>query len=155
MNKGIEILLARMESNPDEFMGINNKWSNLIESNEEYMTDEDRKALFGKLHELRMDKFTEHVMKRLLAEQEEKNEEFGQYASAAQARAQAQNMAAQQQYYINAQNQALTGLTSMALGSVTAPSYEIQGANQVSTQVRVGKQTLTDKTLKKLKALVK
>lgn len=156
MNKGIEILLARMESNPDEFMGVNNKWVNLIESHEDYMTDEDRKALFAKLHELRMGKFTEHVMKKLLEEQDDRKAEIDMYAQQVRAKMQQyaqQNAAAQQQYYNNAQAGSLTGL-----GSYTVPSaspYAIQDSNQVTSEIRVGKQTLTEKTLKKLKALVK
>lgn len=170
MNKGIEILLARMDSNPDEFMGVNNKWVNLIESHEDYMTDEDRKALFAKLHELRMDKFTEHVMKKLLAEQEEKTEEFGAYPqslanSMAQTQQQMCNVLAQSQLYNNAQNQAsCTSSLTMGglLGSVTVPAsayahstMSIQDSNQAATRLQLGKQTLTEKTIKKLKALVK
>ena len=160
MNKGIEILLARMESNPDEFVTGNKsgKWLHLIEQFEDNMEPEERKALFTKLNELRMGKFTERVMKELLAEQEEKNEEFGQYAQQVRAKMQQyaqQNAAAQQQMYNNAQNQAgsLTGL-----GSYTVPSaspYAIQDSNQTATHLQLGKQTLTERTLKKLKALVK
>lgn len=171
MNKGIEILLARMESNPDEFMGVNNKWSNLIESHEDYMTDEDRKALFAKLHALRMDRFTEHVMKKLFEEKETEQETMAaaklhiqQQLQARQQQAQLaqQNALAQQQYYNNAQAGSLTGLTNIALGSATAPASAYAHAtisdivsNQAATQLQLGKQTLTERTLKKLKALVK
>ena len=159
MNKGIEILLARMDSNPDEFMGINNKWVNLMDSYEDHMVEEDRKALYAKYSALHMDKFTEHVMKKLLAEQEEKKEEFGQYISAVQQKMQQAQLAQQ-----NAMNQAgsLTGLTNTALGSCTVPASAYAHAtisgtvsNQAATQLQLGKQTLTEKTLKKLKALVK
>lgn len=169
MNKGIEILLARMESNPDEFMGVNNKWSNLIESHEDYMTDEDRRALFAKLHALRMDRFTEHVMKELFKDKETEQEataaaklHIQQQLQARQQQAQLaqQNALAQQQMYNAAQAGSLTGLTNIALGSgsYTVPSaspYAIQGSNQISSTLQLGKQTLTERTLKKLKALVK
>lgn len=168
MNKGIEILLARMESNPDEFVTGNQsgKWLHLIEQFEDNMEPEERKALFTKLNELRMGKFTERVMKELLAEQGDRKAEIGMYAQ--QVRSKLQNMAAQQnaaaqsQLYNAAQNQAgsLTGLG--LLGSVTVPAsaYEhstmsIQGSNQTATHLQLGKQTLTERTLKKLKALVK
>lgn len=166
MNKGIEILLARMESNPDEFMGINNKWVNLMDSYEEHMVEEDRKALYAKYSALHMDKFTEHVMKKLLEEQGDRKAEIYMYAQ--QVRSKLQNMAAQQaqqQYYNNAQNQP-TGISSLSLGTVTVPSsayahatssspISIQDSNKVASEIRVGKQTLTEKTLKKLKVLVK
>ena len=159
MNKGIEILLARMESNPDEFMGVNNKWSNLIESHEDYMTDEDRKALFAKLHELRMDRFTEHVMKELFKDKETEQEataaaklHIQQQLQARQQQAQLaqQNALAQQQMYNAAQAGSLTGLTNIALGSCTVPSaspYAIQDSNQTSSTLQLGKQTLTERTL--------
>ena len=170
MNKGIEILLARMESNPDEFVTGNQsgKWLHLIEQFEDNMEPEERKALFTKLNELRMGKFTERVMKELLAEQEKKSEEFGAYSqslanSMAQTQQQMRNALAQSQlYYNNAQNQAgsLTGLG--LLGSVTVPAsayahstMSIQDSNQTATHLQLGKQTLTEKTIKKLKALVK
>lgn len=166
MNKGIEILLARMESNPDEFMGVNNKWVNLMDSYEDHMVEEDRKALYAKYSALHMDKFTEHVMKKLLEEQGDRKAEIDMYAQ--QVRSKLQNMAAQQnaaaqsQLYNAAQNQAgsLTGLG--LLGSVTVPAsayahstMSIQDSNQTATHLQLGKQTLTERTLKKLKALVK
>lgn len=83
MNKGIEILLSRMESNPDEFTTGNKsgKWQHLLEKYEPYMNDEERAAVTAKYHQLKMSKFTEAVMKELLEEQEEKRAEFGQYAT--------------------------------------------------------------------------
>ena len=161
MNKGIEILLARMESNPDEFMGINNKWVNLMDSYEDHMVEEDRKALYAKYSALHMDKFTEHVMKKLLEEQGDRKAEIDMYAQ--QVRSKLQNMAAQQNaaaqqqyYYSNAQNQVggITGLMG-SLGSATTPSYAFHDSNQTATHLQLGKQTLTERTLKKLKALVK
>jgi hypothetical protein len=72
MNQGVEILLARMDSNPEEFLTGNKagKWQHLLEKYEEYMTDEERKAVFTKYHSLKMSKFTEVVLKELLEEQD-------------------------------------------------------------------------------------
>lgn len=70
MNQGVEILLSRMDSNPEEFLTGNKagKWQHLLEKYEEYMTDEERKAVFAKYHALKMSKFTEVVLKELLEE---------------------------------------------------------------------------------------
>ena len=43
-----------------------------MEQYEDHMEPEDRKALMDKYNALKMQKFTERVMKELLAEQEEK-----------------------------------------------------------------------------------
>lgn len=165
MNKGIEILIARMESSPDEFLGVNNKWVNLMESHEDYMTDEDRKALFGKLNELRMNRFTEHVMKKLLEDQQEKSEAFGNYAQAIGASMQqTKNQLAQamlQNQYANntaAMNQAGAvgiGTGQMYIANGAGSIQPLAQSNQLSTSIQLGKQTLTEKTLKKIKALIK
>ena len=154
MNKGVEILLARMESNPDEFMGVNNKWVNLMDSYEDHMAEEDRKALYAKYSTLHMDKFTEHVMKKLLEEQQEKSNQFGE---------------AYQQQYANAINAAqqrsamMNQASALGIGSA-GQIYMSNGAGSIqpvslptnsTTEVRIGKQTLTEKTIKKLKALLK
>ena len=73
MNQGVEILLSRMDSNPDEFVTGNKsgKWQHLLEKYEPYMTEEECKAVRTKYNELKMGKFTEAVMKELLEEREE------------------------------------------------------------------------------------
>lgn len=131
MNKGIEILLARMDSNPDEFVTGNksSKWLHIMERFEDHMTDEERKALFDKYNALKMDKFTEIVMKELFEEKEESGadayaSQLG--ASMAQTKHSLAQAALQQQY---AQNQAaqlgssITGLTGLALGAGNGPYW--------------------------------
>lgn len=158
MNKGIEILIARMESSPDEFLGVNNKWVNLMESHEDYMTDEDRKALFGKLNELRMNRFTEHVMKKLLEDPQEKSEAFGNYAQAIGASMQqTKNQLAQAalKQQLAAQNAYANAAGQLYMANVAGSIQPVAQSNHLSSEIHLGKQTLTEKTLKKLKALIK
>ena len=91
MNQGVEILLARMDSNPDEFVGMDwphkNKWDWLLddlrrrnvptrEDKENgyvplrFLSDEEVKALWVKLESLRADQFTKQVMETLLRDEE-------------------------------------------------------------------------------------
>jgi hypothetical protein len=70
MNKGIEILLARMESNPEEFeyridMDCD-KWTNLFRDYESVLEPEDVEAYKSARRKMLQDKFTSEVMKELL-----------------------------------------------------------------------------------------
>jgi hypothetical protein len=69
MNKGVEILLARMESNPDEFVvkeGVVGKWDNIVRAYENVLDPEDAKAYKDAKNALLQQQFTSEVMKELL-----------------------------------------------------------------------------------------
>ena len=65
MNKGLEILIARIESNPEEFE-TNSRWLGLIETYKNILPEEDMKVFNAKLYERACNKFTELVMEELL-----------------------------------------------------------------------------------------
>lgn len=74
MNKGVEILLERMKSNPDEFVpeiqyGAS-KWSRIINTYSEYLTEEENKAITEGYKEtvkkVMQERFTAKVMEELL-----------------------------------------------------------------------------------------
>ena len=84
MNQGVEILLARMDSNPDEFTTVRGKWDWVMEGVNRriagkdkdvlaYLTDEEAQALYDKMQLLARDGFTRNVMETLLHEEEEVN----------------------------------------------------------------------------------
>jgi hypothetical protein len=91
MNKGVQILLERMSSNPDEFVpslkgGYQHKWRDILISVEmrvnggkdykdqlAFLTDKEVKALWEKMQSLRGDLFTKQVMNTLLSESVEDN----------------------------------------------------------------------------------
>lgn len=84
MNQGIEILIARMDSNPEEFVpdlrnGYPPKWRDIMLSVEmrvsggkeykdqlPFLKDEEVKALWEKLQSLQGELFTKRVMNTLL-----------------------------------------------------------------------------------------
>ena len=89
MNKGVQILLERMSSNPDEFTpdlrnGYPPKWRNIILSVEmrtkggkdyqdqlPFLSDKEIKALWLKMQELQGELFTKQVMNTLLKDAED------------------------------------------------------------------------------------
>jgi hypothetical protein len=70
MNKGVEILLARMESNPEEFIAPPNtgasRWGHLIESYKDSLDVEDQQAIKEGYKKIHQQRFTEKVMEELL-----------------------------------------------------------------------------------------
>lgn len=79
MNEGVKILIERMKTNPEEFIaeaqyGVS-KWGNVIGNYKTYLTEEDTKALDDAWKEtiniVMQERFTQAVMKELLAPEEE------------------------------------------------------------------------------------
>ncbi len=68
MLTGLEILLERMKTNPEEFVeGGFSKWSRVIDSGWSVMTEEERQALQAGMNEAKRDHFNGEVM-RVLAQ---------------------------------------------------------------------------------------
>ena len=70
MNEGVKILLERIKTNPEEFT-TQEKWGHLIQSHKMFLNEEDAKALDDALNELMQQRFTEKVMKELLAPEDD------------------------------------------------------------------------------------
>lgn len=75
---GVKILLKRMESNPEEFKGADNKWHNLIPKGSggyidwsHALTEEETEALAEGVRKIYRDVYTEKVMSTLLYSTEE------------------------------------------------------------------------------------
>jgi hypothetical protein len=70
MNDGVALLLERMKTNPEEFIGTNgfaySKWGSLIGAYTEHLEPEDQKALTKGLNALLQQTFTEKVMEELV-----------------------------------------------------------------------------------------
>lgn len=63
MNDGIEILLARMETHPEEFYDDSGKWKFMYkEYFRDVMTEEEKAALHTKLKQVRRTELTSKVM---------------------------------------------------------------------------------------------
>ena len=85
MNSGVEIVLARMSTHPEEFYGDNDKWKFIYkEYFRDAMTEAEKGAIFDRIKEIRKEEFTLHVMKAMTAEEpkdewaEEQMSRFGQ-----------------------------------------------------------------------------
>lgn len=75
MNDGVKLLLERMKTNPEEFIAPINtgasKWGHLIESYMDSLDAEDQQAIKDGYKEIHQQRFTEQVMKELLAPEED------------------------------------------------------------------------------------
>ena len=63
MNTGIQILIERMKTNPEEF--IKDEWGRMIREYWEYMLPEDKTTYTLAYNAMMQDQFTEMVMKKL------------------------------------------------------------------------------------------
>lgn len=77
MNRGIELLLARMKSNPDEFepsaynVSAGSMWDNLVHDWRHCLTEEELDTYKTALKEVHRELFTQKVMKHILTAGEE------------------------------------------------------------------------------------
>jgi hypothetical protein len=66
MLTGVEILLERMKTNPEEFVeGGYSKWSRVLDTGWAVMTEDEREALQAGMNEAKRDHFNGEVMKVL------------------------------------------------------------------------------------------
>ena len=72
MNPTIEILLKRMESNPDEFTK-ENRWHYLFENFADNLDEEDKEAYKKGLNKVRLNQFHARVMEELLDPKSERD----------------------------------------------------------------------------------
>ena len=69
MNSGVEIVLARMATHPEEFYGENDKWKFIYkEYFRDAMTEQEKGAIFDRIKEIRKEEFTGYVMRTMMAE---------------------------------------------------------------------------------------
>ena len=77
MNDGVKILLARMDSHPEEFADMfdspvrrtSSRWQGImkiLEAEGGFLSEEDKTALLDKYHSIQGDNFTQYVMRELL-----------------------------------------------------------------------------------------
>ena len=82
MNQGVEILLARMDSHPEEFIDdVRGEWRWLTNQLEGpavgglyFLTDEEKIALHEKYSSLVREQFTKNIMQQLLKDKDEGKE---------------------------------------------------------------------------------
>lgn len=62
----IKLLLARMDSHPEEFVGFSKRWQSLVHSYREHFTPAEMQAYNTKLSDLHMTAFHKEVLDRLI-----------------------------------------------------------------------------------------
>lgn len=72
MNNGLKIILARMDTNPEEFQDYpNSRWRELIDSHWDIFLEGERDEYQAKLRVILVDKFSELVLKELMEDEKE------------------------------------------------------------------------------------
>lgn len=83
MLTGVEILLERMKTNPEEFIeGGYSKWSRVLDAGFAVMTEEERTALQDALIEAKREHFNGEVMRVLSQGHDEQEKEPVRYTTA-------------------------------------------------------------------------
>ena len=68
MNDGVELILERMKTHPEEFYGEENRWSYLMDSYEKFFTEHEKDMIVRAIYDMRRKEFTQLVMEKLLEE---------------------------------------------------------------------------------------
>ena len=127
MCSGVRTLVARMETNPEEFFGDATKWRFMFAANfREVLTEPEKGALHEALKEVRRKEFDTLVVKELMKEEMEQ--------SVVEMRA--------------------SGRYALAGGGVGSTTLANTGAstNLYTTALQVGNETITEEDVKRMKA---
>jgi hypothetical protein len=85
MNEGVKILLERMKTNPEEFIAPihtgASKWGHLIEVYKDSLDVEDQQAIKDGYKKIHQQRFTESVMRELLAPEKDWDDDMKKYFS--------------------------------------------------------------------------
>jgi hypothetical protein len=84
VNEGVQIILNRMESNPEEFFGDQAKWRWMFSENlREVMTEPEKAAIHSAMVKVRRLEITAKAVATVMPQDEEEKEEHYKWASAA------------------------------------------------------------------------
>ncbi len=158
MHQAVELVLKRMESNPDEFTGDSrDRWMRMIKRYEAFFSDEERKAISEKQNAIMMKEFHNEVMGELLYGEERRQQERESQMEIAQMKMQSQILGLQAQSAMNAAQAIQPGsIYSLAGNSLASGTVTIQGtANIQSDTMTLGGESIDKSLIQKLKELVK
>jgi hypothetical protein len=148
MHQAVELILKRMESNPDEFTGDSkDRWMRMLKRYEAFFNQEERDAILEKQNGIMMGEFHKEVMAELLYGEERRREEREAQAEMAQMKTQSQIM-----------RNAAQNLSTIQPGSIYALSANSAVSNTVTIQsdtMTLGGETIDKPLIQKLKELVK
>ena len=149
----VKLLVARMESHPEEFKSdVNGRWYDVVTEITEYGNEADKAAMNAKLRDIRLGEAHEGMMDELCngPERRRRQEEEAEYErQLILQKAMAQRHTAQQyaQQYGNAFPQSL----GKPLSGTSATLAILDEANAL----QLGSEKLDESLLKKLKGLIK
>jgi len=137
LSAGVRALVGRMESNPSEFYGEAEKWRFMFSTNfREVLTEPEKGAMHEALKEVRRKEFDEKVMRELLKDNMENQIKEGYYTSPqisgggtgfGQAQIKTEGTTVGYDYARN------TSATSLQLGKQTLSEEDIKRMKEVST----------------------
>jgi len=152
MHQAIELLLKRMESNPEEFAESpgklsGGKWMRLVDRYKGYFTEEEKNLFNDKLRELRMDEFQKELMAELLYGEERRR------AEAEDLEYERRAMMAQQPVHAikNPNRYAMTN-TQMHIAQALGTGVSVTSS---TPSLHIGQETLDESIIGKLKQLIK
>ena len=158
----VDLMLARMESHPHEFDGINNRWVPAIIDIEDYAPPEQAALVKAKIAAIRLDAAHHKAMDELLNGEERRRQKAEVEAmrnTYAQQVQQAQALQAQGMLHRDPISQRLQGYQSLR---VTNPLQDAQPtgtwlseADLHPPQLKLGSETLDEGLLKKIKGALK
>jgi len=81
ISNGVNIVLARMDTHPEEFWGESEKWRFIYkEYFRDAMTEVQKGQIFEKIKQIRMEEFNHMVFQTLTQEEEKEEEEDEEYS---------------------------------------------------------------------------
>ncbi len=152
MHQAVELILKRMESNPDEFTGDSkDRWMRMIKRYEAFFSDEERKAISEKQNAIMMKEFHNEVMGELLYGEERRQQERESQMEIAQMKMQSQILGLQAQSAMNAAQAIQPGsIYALSANNAASSALHIQ-----SGTMTLGGETIDKSLIQKLKELVK
>ena len=147
MHQAVELILKRMDSNPDEFTGDSkDRWMRTLKRYEAFFSDEERKAIAEKQNAIMMKEFHNEVMGELLYGEERRQQEREVQMGLEQAKIRLQSQASVLQAH---------PMMNAAQGIAPGTFVNLANNNVASGTVTIGSETLDATLIQKLKSLVK
>lgn len=147
MHQAVELILKRMDSNPDEFTGDSkDRWMRTLKRYEAFFSDEERKAIAEKQNAIMMKEFHNEVMGELLYGEERRQQEREVQMGLEQAKIRLQSQSSMLQAH---------PMMNAAQGIAPGTFVNLANNNVASGTVTIGSETLDATLIQKLKALVK
>jgi hypothetical protein len=154
MHQAVELILKRMDSNPDEFTGDSkDRWMRMLKRYEAFFNQEERDAILEKQNGIMMGEFHKEVMAELLYGEDRRREE-----REAQTQMEMAQMKMQSQVLGLRAQSAMNAAQAIQPGSIYALSANSAVSNTVTIQsdtMTLGGETIDKSLIQKLKALVK